>query len=104
MATQRIDAPLLISQKSLRDLAVLLVRDANLHEGLFDISFELQTAIGSFGPIDGQVLPGAIFGIKSVGLLPAQTMNQHTIDAAEVNPVKASEKKPAARRALTRGA
>jgi hypothetical protein len=89
MATQRIDAPLLINQKSLRDLAVLLVRDANLHEGLFDISFELQTAI---------------FGIKSVGLLPAQTMNQHTIDAAEVNPVKASEKKPAARRALTRGA
>lgn len=85
----------LINQKSLRDLAAMLVRDANIHEGLFDISLEIQIAIGMMGPTTSDSLPGALVGVKSVGLLPAAKVNQHTVDAAEVNPRPVTAKKRA---------
>lgn len=97
MATQPTDS-VLVNQKSLLELAAMLVRDANIHEGLFDISIELQLSIGTFGNPAGEVLPGAIVGVRSVGLLPTVTANPTTVDAGKVNPRPAVAKKIAARR------
>ena len=79
-------SPVFINQKSLRELAVLLVKDAGLHEGLFDVSFEIQTVIGSFGLSPAESLPGALIGVKSVGILSAPRPTPNTVDASEVNP------------------
>lgn len=76
----------LINQKSLRDLAELLVRDGDIHEGLFDISVEIQVAIGTLGPTPDESYPGALVGVKSIGLLATEKANPHTVDAALVNP------------------
>lgn len=86
--------PVLLHPKSLRELGALLVRDAGLHEGLFDISFEIQTMVGSFGPAE-EILPGALFGIRNVGLVQTGRRNPNTVDAAQVNP----RAKPATKRA-----
>lgn len=97
MATEP-TSPQLINQKSLRDLAVLLVRDGNIHEGLYDISLEIQVAIGNLGPTPTDSFPGALVGVKSIGLLPAEKANPNTVDAAMVNPVRRPTKKPAAKK------
>lgn len=102
MATAPIDRTRLINQKSLRDLARLLVIDGNLHEGFFDLSFELQTVIGAFGPNPDEVLPGAIFGIKSVGLMPSVEQNPMSVNAAEVNPQPLSKSTPIRRKAQSK--
>ena len=88
----------LVNKKTLRDLATILVKDANLHQGLFDISFELQVSIGTLGPSAAEALPGALVGIKSVGLLRTEKMNLHTVDAADVNPRPAGSKAIARKR------
>lgn len=86
--------PVLLHPKSLRELGALLVRDAGIHEGLFDISFEIQTMIGSFGPTE-EILPGALIGIRRVGLMRTDRRNPNTVDAAQVNP----RTKPSVKRA-----
>ena len=89
MATDHTEAKLL-NQKSLRDLAILLIKDGKYHDGLFDISLEIQVAVGGVGPDPSQLLPGAAFGIKSIGLLRTGTKTPLTVDAAEVNPASRS--------------
>lgn len=86
MAEQPTSGLPLVNQKSLRELGVMLVRDAGLHEGLYDISFEIQVVIGTMAPGPSDPLPGALVGIKSVGLLRAEKAAPHTVDAAQVNP------------------
>jgi hypothetical protein len=82
---------------SLKEMAALLVKYFDYHEGLYDISFALQVGIGPVGPAgptgEGS-LPGAAFAIAAVGLTKAEKPTQTTVDAAEVNPLA----KPAARK------
>jgi hypothetical protein len=72
----------------LHDLAELLVKHHDLHEGLYDLAFEFQIAVGAIGPSPESVLPGAMIGIKGVGLMKAEKNGPQTVDAAKVNPVK----------------
>ena len=52
---------------SLTELAEILSKHHGLHEGLYEVAFELQVGIGAIGPAPGSTLPGAMVGIK-VGL------------------------------------
>ena len=74
---------------TLRQVGELLVKKYGLHEGLWDLSIEIQAGIGQFGaPPD--VLPGAIFRISRIGLSKAPELGTHTVNAAEVNPAPPS--------------
>lgn len=77
----------------LHDLAALLVKHHDLHEGLYDLSFEFQIAVGAIGPSPELVLPGAMIGIKGIGLTKAEKEGPMTVDAAKVNPVKKPSRK-----------
>lgn len=72
----------------LKDVTALLVKHYGLHEGLYDIAFELQMGVGRFALEPGTSLPGAVFGIRSISLMRATEAGPATVDAAEVNPAK----------------
>ncbi len=79
---------------ALKEIAEILVKEKKLHKGLFDLSFEFQIAVGGVGPSPESVAPGVMFSISRIGLVKAQQVGPHTVDAALVNPVK----KPANKR------
>ena len=70
----------------LRDLTALLVKHLGMHEGLWDVAFEIQMGIGQFGPTPSDVLPGAMMRVARVGLAKAQQIGPLTVNAAEINP------------------
>lgn len=78
---------------SLKELAVLLVKHHKLHEGEFEVNFEIGVSIGGFRTSADTVLPGVLNTIGSVGLTQALEPNPNSVNAAEVNP-KAAAKKP----------
>ena len=70
----------------LREVTALLVKHLGLHEGQWDLAFEMQVAIGQFGIQPSEALPGAMFRISRIGLMPATQLGPLTVDAGEINP------------------
>jgi len=70
----------------LKDIGTLLVKHYGLHEGTWDVSFEMNVAIGQLGSSADKRLPGAMFMISRIGLIRAAALGPYTINAAEVNP------------------
>jgi len=86
-----------VAQYELKEITELLVKHHGLHEGLFDLAFEFQVAIGGVGSDPKSILPGAMIGIRRMGLTTAIKEGIATVDAAVVNPFKknqAAAKKP----------
>lgn len=69
---------------SLKEACEILVRHYGHKDGLWDISFEFNVAIGAFGPTPDKVLPGAMFGISRIGLAKVEKVGPFTVDAATV--------------------
>lgn len=82
---------------SLHDMTVMLIKHLDLHEGLYDLSFEFQIAVGGVGPSPESICPGAMIGIRGVGLssTPLEQLSVNTVNAAKVNPLKQPRKKKA---------
>lgn len=78
---------------SLPELGTLLLKEKNIHDGLYEVSVEFQVAVGAVGPDDKSVLPGAVIGVKRIGLRKVEEKNPLTIDAAVVNPKKTTAKR-----------
>ena len=70
------------------EVAELLIRKQDLHEGLWTIAFQLGmgTAQVPSPTASGGALPAAIVTIMSVGLQRADKEGPLTVDAAKVNP------------------
>lgn len=83
-----VEAPL-----SMRDLAGVLVKHYDLHEGHFDLLVEFQIGMGAVGPDPSALTPGAMIGVSRIGLMPSRADGPTTVDAAIVNPAKKSRKK-----------
>ncbi|WP_283441891.1 hypothetical protein [Noviherbaspirillum suwonense] len=90
--TDSMPAPLQLNL-SLSQLAEVLIKHHSIHEGLYDVSFHFQIAVGAVGPQGEQVVPGAMIGINGIGLAKTENPGPHTVDAAVCNPVKKSRKK-----------
>ena len=71
---------------SLRDMTEIIIKDRELHEGLYNLGFQFQIAVGAVGPSPETVVPGAMFGVTGVGLEKVTNAGPHTVDAAIVNP------------------
>jgi hypothetical protein len=68
------------------ELAALLVKHYDLHEGLFDLWVEFQIGLGAVGPDPSKRVPGAMLGLNSVSLAATDTIGPNTVDAAKINP------------------
>lgn len=73
----------------MNDVATMLVKHFGYHEGLYDLAFEFQIAVGRIGPTPANLLPGAMLGIARLGLARAEVLNPGTVDASKVNPAPA---------------
>jgi hypothetical protein len=89
-------SPQVQQQLSLAQLGEVLIKHYSIHEGLYDVSFHFQIAVGAVGPQPDQIVPGAMIGINGVGLLKTENRGPHTVDAAVCNPAKKSRKKESA--------
>jgi hypothetical protein len=70
----------------LKELATLLLSHYGIHDGLYEVAFAMQIAVGHVGPTADQQLPGAAFSIAGVGLAKMPEQGPNTVDAAKVNP------------------
>lgn len=82
-------------EMTLKDLTILLIKHFGHHEGLYDLSFQLQIGTGAIGPDKENPLPGAMFGIAGVGLKRVEKLGTNTLDAEKVNPKPRARKKTA---------
>lgn len=82
----------LIGMRELREITELLVRHQGLHEGLYDLAVEFQIGVGGVGPSPELVLPGAILGVKRIGLKQALALGPTTVDASVINPLGVAKK------------
>lgn len=73
---------------SLHDLTVTLIKHFGVHEGLYELSFEMQMGAGGMADHAGHHLPGAFFMIRQAGLVKVTKRGLNTVDAAQVNPVR----------------
>ena len=73
---------------SLREVAALLVKHYELHEGLWGVAFGINIGVGQFGPNPKEALPGAMIGISNVSLLSSEKEGPNVVDAAQINPTK----------------
>lgn len=85
----------------LREITELLVKHHGLHEGLYDLALEFQIAVGAVGPDPASIVPGAMFGVRRIGIMKTEKAGVSTVDAAQVNPSiptkKVAAKKPASK-------
>ena len=77
----------------LSDVTKLLIKQNNIHEGLFDLAFEITVTVGTLGASKGDAFPGVLSQIKAVGLIRTEDRKEITVDAAECNPKKSNVKK-----------
>lgn len=93
-----LQAPQLVASHELREITEILVKHHGLHEGLYDLAFEFQIVVGAVGPDPASIVPGAMFGIKGIGIVKAEKEGLSTVDAAQINPSshakKVAAKKP----------
>ena len=82
----------LVGSHELREITELLVRHHGLHEGLYDLAIEFQIAIGAVGIDPSAIVPGAVFGVRRIGIMKTVTPGISTVDAAEVHPPSAAKK------------
>jgi hypothetical protein len=77
-----------IADFSLVEIAEILVKHQEFHEGLYNLSLQFQIAVGAVGPTPELITPGAMIGISRIGLSKTEKekANIHTVDAAKVNP------------------
>ena len=76
----------IVGSHDLREIAEILVKHHNIHEGLFDLAVEFQIVIGAVGIDPSSITPGAMIGVRRIGLMKASVAGSSTVNAAEANP------------------
>lgn len=71
---------------SLTELTELLIKQQNLHDGLYNLTVQFQIAVGAVGLEPATLYPGAMIGVTRIGLTKTEKPSAHTVDAAKVNP------------------
>lgn len=73
---------------SYKEVLEALVKQANLHEGKWQLMMSFGLGAANMGPTPSQVVPGAAVAVSSIGLAKAgeESPEALVIDAAEVNP------------------
>lgn len=74
---------------SFKELAELLIKDSDIHDGLWGIYMEFGLGAGNIqiSP-SGDVSPSAFVPVVKIGIQKFKEENNLTVDAAKVNPPK----------------
>ena len=83
---------------SITELTAVLVKHYGLNDGKYELAIEFQIGVGPVGPPNEQLLPGVIFGVKSVGLSPAKGDTLTSVDASTLGSEHSLPKKTKARK------
>ena len=84
--------PVMVVSHELREVTELLVKHHGFHEGLYDLALEFQIAVGAVGLDPASIVPGALFGVRRIGIMKAEKAGISTVDAAQVNPSSPAKK------------
>jgi hypothetical protein len=79
---------------SIKDLTEILIKHHDIHEGFYDLAYEVNIAVGSIPMPEGIAFPGAAVGFSRIGIKPTDAMGSHSVDAATVNPKPKKLAKP----------
>lgn len=71
----------------LRDVAEALVKLADIHEGLWQVQVMFGNSAANLN-LNGQLVPSAITAVAGLQLARVETLDELTVDAAQVNPPK----------------
>jgi len=87
-----------------REIAEVLVKQQNLHEGLWGVYIEFGIAAANINqaPGEGSLLPAAIVPVMKIGIQRFPNENNLTVDAAKVNPVAKSRPKSGVRKKVAK--
>lgn len=86
MQLPSINTQKLVGSHDLREITELLVKHHGLHEGLYDLALEFQIAVGAVGSDPSSIFPGAMVGVRGIGLVNTDKEGPSTVNAAEINP------------------
>lgn len=80
-----------------KELATLMVKDQEIHEGFWGIYARFGIAAANTGPSETDIKPTALVPIVELGLQRFDELNNLSVNAAEVNPAASnpSTKRPA---------
>ena len=70
-----------------KEVAEALIKQQNIHEGLWGIYIEFGIAAANIGVGPNDINPAAIIPIVKIGLNKQDELNNITVDAAVVNPL-----------------
>jgi len=72
-----------------QELATALIKDSNIHEGLWGIYVEFGFAAANVpSPSPDVLTPSSIVAVQKIGIQIFEKENNLTVDAAKVNPEK----------------
>jgi hypothetical protein len=71
-----------------KELAEILVKQQNLHEGFWGIYIKFGIRAANVGETEGDLRPTALVPILELGLQKFDALNNLSVDAAQVNPNK----------------
>jgi hypothetical protein len=73
---------------SLKEVAEVLVKTQNIHEGFWGIYVEFGIGAANIGqgPSDSNLMPAAIVPVVKIGIQKFPVENNLTVDASKVNP------------------
>jgi hypothetical protein len=71
-----------------KELATLLVKAQDIHEGYWGIYVEFRFAASNLGVGEGKLVPATVTMVEAIGLQKFEELNTLSVDAAEVNPRK----------------
>ena len=69
-----------------RELVALMLKEANIHEGLWSLSVNFRLGAGAFGPSEAEVAPTGFVGVDSLGIRRALETGPLVFDATDLNP------------------
>ena len=70
------------------EVVQLMLQDAGIHDGLWMLVVHFSMVGGNLGPTPDTVMPSAIVGIQSFGIMRADQPGPMVFDASELNPAK----------------
>jgi hypothetical protein len=78
---------------SYKEVAKALVKEQEIHEGIWGIYIRFGIGAANVGEESGtDIVPAAIVPVQQIGIQRFTEMNNLTVDAAEVNPLPARKK------------
>jgi hypothetical protein len=69
-----------------REIVEMLIKNQNIHEGIWGLFVRFGLGASNIGPSDDQLQPAAIIPVLEIGLQKFEKESNIAVDAAKVNP------------------